>query len=41
MSRLNVCEPVILSAGQSLAHGAIPGFNLSVAELFAIIAPPQ
>ncbi len=31
----------ILSAGQSLAHSAIPGFSLSVAELFEIIAPPR
>jgi Uma2 family endonuclease len=31
---------VVLAEGESVAHAALPGFELSVAKLFAVIAPP-
>ncbi len=32
---------VILRGGDVLAHDALPGFTLTIDELFATIAPPQ
>lgn len=33
-------EPVIFARGQSVTHPALPGFQLSVSQLFDTIAPP-